>query len=242
MNFAYGIKAAARPTNDLASLPRSLWGKASTDIAGWGLSARAQVNGLDVANTDLEVDANNREADLSFRAIASAGEGFNLRFIEASKSFDSNGARVTVNPRFNLDDDRRDVIVYYNKDNTNVKLEASPDKKSVTVTQQIDANNRISPSISSTGNLSLQWERRISDTSSLLAVLQPNESLDVEWRDAAWTAYVNMPLDGTNLRGVNVRIKAVVTESLSSLIPPAATKKKAGGVRPVLPGSKRPVV
>lgn len=30
LDISYGVEAAARPTTDLASLPRSIWGKAST--------------------------------------------------------------------------------------------------------------------------------------------------------------------------------------------------------------------
>lgn len=36
MDISYGIEASATPTSDLASLPRNIWGKASTDISGWG--------------------------------------------------------------------------------------------------------------------------------------------------------------------------------------------------------------
>ena len=36
IDLAYGIEASATPTSDIASLPRKIWGKASTDVSGWG--------------------------------------------------------------------------------------------------------------------------------------------------------------------------------------------------------------
>jgi hypothetical protein len=41
----------------------------------------------------------------------------------------------------------------------------------------------------------------------LTAKLRPNESLNVEWKDNDWTANVDMPMDGINVNGANVRIK-----------------------------------
>jgi hypothetical protein len=139
--------------------------------------------------------------------VANAGNDFSIRSVEATKGFDANGARVTVTPRFNLESDQRDVVVNYNNDNTNVKLTASADGQEVTISQQLDKDNRVAPTINSNGDLSVEWERRLSDDSSLTANLKPNDSLNVEWRDAAWTANVNMPIDGANINGANVSIK-----------------------------------
>jgi hypothetical protein len=229
LDISYGIEAAARPTTDLASLPKNVWGKASTDISGWGVSARADIDGQDFTRADLQVDANNADADLSIKMMASAGSQFAVRSVQATKGFDSNGGRVTVTPRFDLESNDRDVEITYNKDNTNVKLTASADSQEVevsqqldntnvkltasagnqevTISQQLDSDNRIAPTINSNGDLSVEWERRLSDDSALTATLKPNDSLDVEWRDAAWTANVNMPIDGTNINGANVSIK-----------------------------------
>jgi hypothetical protein len=114
---------------------------------------------------------------------------------------------VTVNPRFNLEEDTRDVVINYSNDDTNVKLTASADSQEVTISQQIDDDNRIAPTVNSNGDISVEWERRIGDAGSLTATLKPNDSLDVEWKDDAWTANVNMPIDGTNINGANVSIK-----------------------------------
>jgi len=207
LDISYGIKAAARPTADIASLPRSIWGKARTDVSGWGVSARAEVEGIDFSNANVDLNADNEDADLSLRLTASVGDKSAVRTIEATKGFDNKGARITVNPRYNLESDEKDVIVNYNNDNTNIKLTASADNQEVTISQQIDDDNRIAPTINSRGDLSVEWERKLSDDSSLTANLRPNDSLDLEWSDGAWTANVNMPIDGTNINGANVHIR-----------------------------------
>jgi hypothetical protein len=207
LDLSYGVKASARPTTDIASLPRSIWGRARTDVSGWGVSARAEVDGQDFSNVNVDIDADNSDADLSVHMVANAGNQFQLRSVEATKGFDSNGARVTVTPRFNLEDDERDVVINYNNDNTNIKLTASADNQEVTISQQIDNDNRIAPTINSRGDLSVEWERRLGDDSALTANLRPNDSLNVEWRDSAWTANVNMPIDGTNINGATVHVK-----------------------------------
>lgn len=207
LDFSYGASAHARPTSDLASLPKSVWGKVSTDVSGWGVSARAETEGLNFDHANLEIDADNEKADLNVHVVASAGRQFNVRSVEATKGLDANGARVTVNPRYNLEDDTRDVVINYSADDTNIKLTASADNQEVSFSQQVDADNRISPTVTSNGDLSLEWERRISDDSSLTATLKPNDNLNVEWRDAAWTANVRMPIDGANINGANVSVK-----------------------------------
>jgi hypothetical protein len=211
MDISYGVEAEARPTTEIASLPRKLWGKASTDISGWGVSARADIDAQNLDSAELEIDANSKQNDLSVNMLASAGRDFNVRSVQATKGFDANGARVTVTPRLDIENDDRDVEINYTNDKTSVKLMASADNQEVTISQQVDGDNRIAPTVNSNGDLSVEWERRLSDDGLLTATLKPNESLDVEWRDSAWTANVNMPIDGTNINGANVSIKRDVS-------------------------------
>jgi hypothetical protein len=207
IDLAYGIEAAARPTSDLASLPRKVWGKASTDVSGWGVSARAEVDAQERDHADLDIDASNEENDLSVHLTASAGNDFSIKTIEATKGFDQNGARVTVNPRYNVETEETDVIINYSTDETNIKLTASADNQEVTISQKIDDDNRVAPTINSNGDISVEWERRLGEDRSLTAKLKPNDNINVEWKDDAWTANVNMPIDGTNINGANVSIK-----------------------------------
>jgi hypothetical protein len=171
------------------------------------VSARAEVDAQERDHADLDIDASNEDADLSVRLTASAGRNFNVKTVEATKGFDADGSRVTVNPRYNVETEESDVVINYSTDETSVKLTASKDAQEVTVSQQIDDDNRIAPTINSNGDFSVEWERSLGDDRSLTAKLKPNDNLNVEWKDDAWTANVNMPIDGTSINGANVSIK-----------------------------------
>jgi hypothetical protein len=139
VNLDYGIEADARPTTDVASLPRRVWGKASTNAGGWGVSARAERNLRESDDTNLEFDASNDDADLNIHVVASAGGG--VQRVEATKGLDMNGARVTLNPRYNLANEEADVVVGWDNGDTNVKLTASADSQEVNVKHRIDNTN-----------------------------------------------------------------------------------------------------
>ncbi|KAG7348167.1 hypothetical protein IV203_031584 [Nitzschia inconspicua] len=138
LTLDYGIQAAARPTTDIASLPRNIWGKASTNVAGWGVSARAERD-MSSDDTALEFDASNDDADLNIRVVASAGGG--VERVEATKGMNMNGARVTLNPRYNVGTEEADVVVGWDNGDTNVKLTASADSQEVNVKHRMDNTN-----------------------------------------------------------------------------------------------------
>jgi hypothetical protein len=59
-----------------------------------------------------------------------------------------NGARITVNPRYNVNSEDGDIIIGCAKDDTEVELTASKDDQSVKVSQRINDSNRIAPTVS----------------------------------------------------------------------------------------------
>jgi len=205
LDIAYGIEADARPTSDLTSLPKSVWGKASGDIGAWGVSARAEFQKADFSAADIEIDAVND--DLSIHVDARSDGDFSVNKIEATKSFDTDDAAVTVTPRYDVGNGSSDVVISYVKDDTSVEITASQEDQSITISKQIDDDNRVAPTIGSNGDFSVEWERSLGDDNSLTTTLTPNESVDVEWKDGDWEATINMPLDGTAISGVNVSVK-----------------------------------
>jgi len=228
VSLEYGVDLAARPTTDVASLPKKIWGKASTDIGGWATTLSADVDGTDFAGAEYEVDAAN--GDTSIKLSANAG---GVTAIEATQNFASGDATISVNPRYNLESEAADVVVNYDAGDTNVELtasaaaqsvvithqagdtnievNASADEQSLTISQQLDASNRIAPTIASNGEISVEWERDLGDDNSLTATVKPNDAVDLEWKDAAWTANINLPIDGTSVTGANVSIKRDVS-------------------------------
>mmetsp|Transcript_1677 Transcript_1677/g.2213 ORF Transcript_1677/g.2213 Transcript_1677/m.2213 type:complete len:264 (+) Transcript_1677:66-857(+) len=211
VDIEYGFEAAARPTSDIASLPKNVWGKASTNLNGWGVSARAEFTGTDFTNAAVDIDASNDDADLDIHLEANAGDGFSVNKVEATKRINSDGADISVNPRYNVATEETDVILSYSKDGTSVEVTASQDAQSVTLSRQIDDDNRVAPTLASSGDISLEWERSLGDDNSITATLKPNDSLDLEWKDDAWTANINLPIDGTDITGTNVSVKREVS-------------------------------
>jgi len=252
LDVSYGIESDVRPTSDLASLPKSVWGKVKTDVSGWGVSARADIDAQDLSAADVEVDADNSDADLAIRLTASAGSsGGSVKTVEATKGMDMDGARITINPRYNVADEQADIVLGYNNDatdvkltasadsqevvvshklentgikltasadsqeveidhkidNTGIKLTASVDNQELTLSQQLNDRDRVSPTLNSNGDISVEWERTLDDDSRLTATVKPNDSIDVEWNDGDWTANVNMPISGTDITGANVHVK-----------------------------------
>ena len=190
----------------------------TTSISGWGVSARADLNNAQQQrfnSANVEIDAANEDFDFAVKLTAQTStndSSFNVRTVEVSKGINNaDGARITVTPRFHLENDddqhHRDVVVTYAKDETDLVLTASANHQAMTLSQQIYSENRIAPTINNNGNVSVEWERRLSDSSSLTANLKPNDLLDVEWKDSTWTANVKMPIDGANVMGVNVGIR-----------------------------------
>jgi len=90
-------------------------------------------------------------------------------------------------------------------------LTADANGQEVTISQQIDKDNKISPTINSNGDISVAWDRTISSDSSISAVLKPNDSLNIEWVDDAWTANIDCPVDGTDVKGASVHVKRDVS-------------------------------
>jgi len=211
IDFSFGADVSARPTSDLASLPRTIWGKASKNISGWATSARAELDVQDMSSASIEVEAENEENDLSIKIFGTVGKECTVSRVEATKGIDSDNARVTVNPRYNLETEEGDVVIGYKADKTEVEITASKDAQSVTISQQIDDENRVSPTIDNNGKISVAWERSLGDDKSVTTTLKPNESIDVEWKDDAWTANINMPIDGTDILGANVSVKREVS-------------------------------
>jgi len=207
-----GVDVAARPTSDLASLPRSAWGKASRTFGAWGVSARAEIQREDLNNADIEVNADSANDDLSFQMMASAGTaGSSVSSISATKGFTSGDARVTVSPTVDMGTKDVNVDIGYDAGKTNVEVNASKDEQTIKVSQQIDDDNRVAPSFAlRSGKMAVEWERNLGDDNSLTTTLRPNEEIAMEWKDSAWTANINMPIDGNSISGANVSVKREV--------------------------------
>jgi len=215
VHVRYGIDLSAR-TSNIATLPRRIWGKASRVFDDrFAVSARAEVDVQLMERVDFEIDAEDENNDLTVRVVGSARStgGFSgcglprPSFIEFTKSFENDGNRVTVNPRYDVRSKRGDVVVSYDADDTLVTVTASEDDQVVTISQKLNDENMVSPTLSRDGSLSLAWDRKLGDDNSIRATLNPNRSVEVEWKDSAWTANVLFPMDDNSMEGATVHLK-----------------------------------
>merc|ERR1711915_712020 len=102
------------------------------------------------------------------------------------------------------------VTLGWSSGDTEVEIVASAEGQSVTISQQSDDENKVSPTVTSDGDVSLAWEKSLGDDGSLTATVT-SKAVDLEWEDGAWTANINVPVDGTSIEGTNIGIKRDVT-------------------------------
>lgn len=210
LDLEFGLEASVRPTSDIASLPKSVWGKVSGSSGAWGWSARADVDTADLSSADLEIDASNSDGDLSLNILAAAGNGISVGAVEATKIIDNGDSTITVSPKYDVGSGDSSVSLGWSSGDTEVEIVASADGQSVTISQQLDDENKVSPTVTSDGDVSLAWEKALGDDGSLTATVT-SKAVDLEWEDGAWTANINVPVDGTSIEGTNIGIKRDVT-------------------------------
>ena len=215
VDLRYGIDLSARTTN-FASLPRRIWGRATRRFASdrFAVSTRLDMDVQRMDRVAFQIDAQDDDNDLKWTMFGSAAASVKRMFtstrvshLEFTKGFDNDGNRVTVNPRYNVNYDHMDVVVTYDAHDTLITFTASKDDQELTISQQINEDNVIAPTISSDGSLSLAWDRKLDDHNSVRTTLHPNRSVDLEWKDDAWTANVSFPMDEENMKGATVHIK-----------------------------------
>ena len=88
IDIEYGVDATTLPTTDIASLPKTIWRKALTNIDAWSVSVRGEFASTDFSKAALEIDATNPDA-FELHVDASTGDGFSVHKIEATKTIDS---------------------------------------------------------------------------------------------------------------------------------------------------------
>lgn len=203
-----GVDVAVKPTTDFKSLPRSIWGKVTRNVEGWNLSARANVEVENLEDIGFNICASNDDTNASLKLQASPG-GFES--IDVAKGFEALDGDLLVNPRYDAKSSIFDVVLGYSKEKTAIKLEASTSEQTLTVSRQVSDSDKLSPSVSSSGDLSLAWEKMLSGGDTVTTTLKTNDSVDIKWEDGAWVAQISTPVDGFGLgEGVDVSIKRKV--------------------------------
>jgi len=198
VDIDYGIEAAVRPTKDIASLPRNVFGALKTNIGGWGVSARADRD-MESGDTDIEVNAGNEDVDMSVKVLASVDTGVDS--ISATKGLDIDGNRVTVTPRYNVAEEDADCVVTYEAGDTEVELTASKDSQEVVIRHDMgDTNVQLTASkesqevvvdhtmdktniklTASKDNQEVTISQQIDDDNKISPTINRNGDISVEW-------------------------------------------------------------
>lgn len=135
--------------------------------------------------------------------IASVGGAIKT---QVQKGFDVLGGRLSVNPRYNLANSEGDVVLGYDMDGTSVTIEASCQQQKLTVAQRINDGNRITPSVTSNGDVSVAWRKSLDGGNSVTTTLNVNDSVSVQWQDGPWTATFSSPMEGIKTGDIDVKI------------------------------------
>lgn len=192
--------------------PFNIWGKVKRSVAGWDLQAKLDTDSDRFRQVDIDVEAEGGPTDCKLRAqgsVDTSAQTGELREVGLSQSFDAPGGNMAVSPSYNLASKKADVVLAYeNQDtDTTVTIAADMDSQRVTVSQRIDDDNEISPSITSDGDIELQYKRIMGD-GVMTANYKPNDSTSVKYEEGPWVASANFPMDGYyQLGGPSLNIK-----------------------------------
>mmetsp|Transcript_22149 Transcript_22149/g.50697 ORF Transcript_22149/g.50697 Transcript_22149/m.50697 type:complete len:179 (-) Transcript_22149:511-1047(-) len=118
-DLEFGLEANVRATSDIASLPKSYWGKASREMGAWGVSAQADIDASNLSSADIEINAENADNDVSVKVLGSAtGSSFSVSSVEATKTMKSGDATITVNPAYDVGSGDATVAFGYDSGDT----------------------------------------------------------------------------------------------------------------------------
>lgn len=131
--------------------------------------------------------------------------------IEVDKGFDALGGRVSITPRFNVASSDADVTLAYDSDDTTVTIDASQSQQKLTVSQVVAEGHRLTPSVTSNGDVSLAWKKDLDGGDSITTTVTPGDKVNMKWEDGPWTAEFDTPLNGFKTEGLSVKINRKIT-------------------------------
>lgn len=187
---------------DLASdgLPKSIWGQKSSSSNGWNLKTRAELtqgkydfDGEDSgAYVTVQGNDDDEETYLWGSAIVSTGNVKGLK-VGMKKIIAKDGGKFMVAPRYNFDDSSAQIVLGFEKDDTNAYLTLSEDDQDVKIEQTIDETYSATLKVGKSGFIAATVTNE-SNLGSTTVTLTPDE-LDVEVNNDGWVAGVTCDKD-----------------------------------------------
>jgi hypothetical protein len=180
--------------------PYSLWGKATRSIAEgrWNVAARFDCDSEDLRCLDLDVRVGRDDGSTKARVqgtVDAASRTGEVTELGLSQSLDVLGGNLVLAPGYRVPARRADLVVSYEIQDTKVTVGGGMDKQRVTISQKFGNNNAIAPTVTSEGEVDLEYRRKVGN-GVVTAAYKPNDALSVKYAEGPWVATVEAPLDG----------------------------------------------
>eukprot|EP00529_Nitzschia_sp_RCC80_P030903 CAMPEP_0113481298 /NCGR_PEP_ID=MMETSP0014_2-20120614/22337_1 /TAXON_ID=2857 /ORGANISM="Nitzschia sp." /LENGTH=290 /DNA_ID=CAMNT_0000374791 /DNA_START=96 /DNA_END=968 /DNA_ORIENTATION=- /assembly_acc=CAM_ASM_000159 len=172
----------------------------------WG-KLRALVPGVGVINVRGDMDPNARDVvDLNIQATAfdtgiqvvGAADlnspSVAVDRIQVTKSIDALGGSISLNPKYDVSSSTPDLTVGYSIGDMSFKVDA--DSRKLTVAHSFAGGNKVTPSVTASGDFSLSYSRPLLEGGRLTTTWKPDDAVKVQWTDGGWDASLTAPLDG----------------------------------------------
>lgn len=218
-DYSGGVTVRATGDMNKQELPFTIWGTMQKkSFLGWDWKARLDTESTNLNDVDFDVQAAGGPTNLLLRAsgylstvTTTTGIGKSLKSQKAITGQVQNvaltqGLRLpwnvgilSVSPAYNLASKRAKVGVTYDvASNTQIIIDANKDQQKVTVAHAINDSNTIVPSITSNGDVALDYHYAVpnSDGGILSTRYRPNDATTLEYKNGPWIASATIPIDG----------------------------------------------
>ncbi|GKY95027.1 hypothetical protein MPSEU_000467100 [Mayamaea pseudoterrestris] len=194
---------------DVDMMPFNIWARAQQTIKGWNLSARLESSSKALDTVACQLLAVSDDGATRLYAQGSADASARTAMMDkVTLAQKVHGEELTLVPAYHFDTNEVELGVIYTglSDDTVVNLDTSTKgPQMLTVSQRFGANNRIIPSVTTNGDVELEYRRAI-DTGVLAANYKPNKSVSLKWNDGPWLATLEAPMTGPQSFSSDVRL------------------------------------
>jgi hypothetical protein len=192
-------------SDENGQLPFNVWGSLQKSLFGWNCKTRFDTESSDLNELDFDIQVVGGPSILSLRASGYVNnyrsksitgqienvaltQGFRLPFI---------GGKLSVSPAYNLISKRTKVgLIYDITSNAQITFDANKDQQKVSIAYNINDSNSIKPSLTSNGDISVDYQYAVRDGGIVTTKYRPNDSTTVEYKDGPWIASATLPIDG----------------------------------------------
>ena len=207
---------------DVNQMPYSLWGKVKKTVSGWNLSAKVDSTSKDLSKWGVDLQAATASTAFQVQAkvavdagakssIAKCKADWALGKVKMSQKAKLGATAWTVSPCYDVQSGQPDVSISCGVQDTIVTVDANPGGQKVTVSQKFGDNNFVTPSVTTAGDVELEYSRMLPTGGSLTATVQPyieTGAMALEYKDGPRSATAKAPF--SRLTDVQLNIRRTV--------------------------------